>query len=146
MEDNKDYSYLEKLSGAIVVVPNSVQRKVNYFKEIGDGRLAIYNPERKFLANDFRGETSKINNLIDQKVVFIPLQTKDDRTAYESFRVKTKQIPLEFEVSKVNSQGIEKIVRKIRAEVYNPFTEKEARRVSHFVRRYVYPNSVIKYK
>jgi hypothetical protein len=145
MEDSLEDSYLEKISGAIVIVPDSTKRKVYYFRGVQEGKLAVYSPELKFYANDFRGESSKINSLIDKKVVFIPLKTEDEQKTYMNLRVETRRIPLEFEVSSVD-KGIEKVVSKIKAETYNPFTQNGAKRVRHFVRRYIYPRSFLKYE
>lgn len=140
-------AYLETISNAKVIAPDLIEHKVRYFREIGEGRLEEYLPEQTLLAKDSRGESSKINKFIDSKVIFMPLRTTDDSAKYLKFKEDTGRILLEFEISKVDSTtGIEKIVSKTNAEVYNPFTKKDAKRVSNFVRRYVYRNSHLRYR
>lgn len=142
-----DNAYLERINNAIVIVPDLTVHKVHYFIEIENGILGEYTPEQTLLANDFRGESSKINNLIDKKVIFMPLKTEPESTKWMVFKHKTNRALLEFEVSKIDkATDIEKVVSRINAEVYNPFTKKEAKRVNHFVRRYVYRNSRLIYK
>jgi hypothetical protein len=130
-----------------MIVPDLMKHRVRYFREIGEGRIEEYLPEQTLFANDFRGESNKINGFIDKKVIFIPLRTVPESEKCLNFKEATGRILLEFEVSKIDSAtGIEKIVSRTNAEIYNPFTKKDAKRVSHFVRRYIYQTSRLRYK
>ncbi|MDD5182337.1 MAG: hypothetical protein PHC66_04170 [Candidatus Nanoarchaeia archaeon] len=137
--------YFETINAAIIIVPDSTNHKVDYFKGAGDGKIEVYQPELNMCGHDFRIESNKINCLLYKKVVFVPLKTSLEITTYTSLRNETQRIPLEFAVSRVDSAtGIEKVVSNIKAEIYNQFTEDNAKRVTRFVRRYIYPNSLRK--
>ncbi|MDD5182336.1 MAG: hypothetical protein PHC66_04165 [Candidatus Nanoarchaeia archaeon] len=129
--------YLEKVSSAILIVPDLIARNVHYFVEVGEGKFEGYIPKQTLCSYDIRGETNKINNLIGKKVMFVPIKTKHEMDVYQTLKSKTKQVPLKFYVFELEGENFGKVISMIKAEIYDPFTEMDANRVSKFVSKYI---------
>jgi len=136
MEYRLDNAYLKKVSNAIVIIPDSAARTVHYFKEIGDGRLDLYKLTLKDYICNSKNESSKIKSLIDEKVIFMPLQTEVESAKWMEFKDKTNRALLEFEITQVGS-GIEKVSKR-RAIIYNPLTKNDAEYIIEFVKTHTY--------
>lgn len=135
-----DPDHDKKVSNAIVVVPDLVERSVHYFVDVGEGQFERCAPKQTLYSYDNRGETNKINNLVGKKVIFIPIKTEPEMKAYLARKSEIEPVPLgEIYVFGMEEDNFGKVISTIKAEVYNPFTKMDANRVSKFVSKYI-PN------
>lgn len=134
--------YWDRIRGSVVIEPRpGYAIKTLFHQENGNGLFDDYEWERVLKSN------SEIPKVIDElvekkKVIFFPIKTHLESVNFR--HAWDLQLPFEFEVrepeEKVDRIMIEftgKLVGKIVAEEFSPFTSEDSKRVKQFLQKHI---------
>lgn len=81
----------------------------------------------------------KINKLVGKKVIFFPIETKDE---FHVFNKKDNKLGFKIHVHRVNDDYcIDELIEKVEAEEFEPFEKRDAKYVTKFLEDYIFKKS-----